>query len=420
MVPEGWAEAEVQDIASVSIGLVTTMTTNYRSSGVPLIRNSDIKHNYIRRTKLIFLDPDFANKYPTRSLAAGDVVTVHTGDIGTSAVIEEDLDGCLGFATLNARPNLEIVTSEFLSLYFNSERFINFALRMATGDGRNNFNLKDYRRGRVLLPPLNEQRELSRLEAVWRKAILITENLIENSRAQKKALMQELLTGKRRLPGFCEASELSDSKAGEVPSDWHVDHLSIFASPITRKNSAGVKRVLTASGEHGLVDQREYFKRSVSSEDTSGYYHLKKGEFAYNRSSMKGYPYGAIKRLEDNDEGALSTLYLCFEVDKEACDANFITHLFEAGVLNRQLRKIVQVGARAHGLLNITKKDFFSIYIALPSFEEQRAIAAVLNSADKKTANLKNQLEYLQRQKRALMQQLFTGKRRVKVDKEAG
>ena len=154
--------------------------------------------------------------------------------------------------------------------------------------------------------------------------------------------------------------------------------------------------------------------------DLSGYYLLKSGEFAYNRSAMKGYPFGAIKRLERYPHGVLSTLYICFGLsDSSRCDSDYMAHFFEARLLDRQLREITQVGGRAHGLLNITDSDFYSMSVVLPEIEEQRSIAAVLNCQQSEIELLKKKLEIFRRQKKGLMQQLLTGKVRVKVSDES-
>jgi type I restriction enzyme S subunit len=167
--------------------------------------------------------------------------------------------------------------------------------------------------------------------------------------------------------------------------------------------------VLTASGEHGLVDQRRYFNRSVASADLSRYYLLKNGEFAYNRSAMNGYPYGATKRLDALEEGALSTLYLCFAIDDHRLDSDYLKHIFDSGILNRQLRPIVRIGGRAHGLLNVSDEDYFSINIPFPPIEEQRRIANVLNGLNRELNLIESLREQVEAQKRALLARLLDG-----------
>jgi type I restriction enzyme S subunit len=184
---------------------------------------------------------------------------------------------------------------------------------------------------------------------------------------------------------------------------------------IKRRNGDATTQVLTASGQYGMVDQLPFFNRSVAGRSLEDYYLLRKGEFAYNRSLMNGYPFGAIKRLDRYECGALSTLYLCFALDRSDCDSDFLLHFFESGQLNRQLRGIAQMGARAHGLLNVYPSKFFDMGMPIPNLPEQRRIAAVLNSADREIDLLRQQLAALKQQKKGLMHKLLTGEVRVRV-----
>lgn len=194
-----WKEVQLSNIAKISIGLVTTMTKHYVESGVPLIRNSDIKQNYIKKEKMIFLSDTFASENEHRKLKINDVVTVHTGEVGVSAVIEDDMAGCLGFATLNSRPNQSKVLPIYLSWYFNSDRFINWCVSMSTGDGRQNLNLKDFVKAIIHLPELTEQQTIASVLTAADKEIEIIESKLAHLKQEKKALMQQLLTGKRRV-----------------------------------------------------------------------------------------------------------------------------------------------------------------------------------------------------------------------------
>ncbi|ENK2310213.1 restriction endonuclease subunit S [Vibrio alginolyticus] len=194
-----WEEVRLSEIAKVSIGLVTTMTKHYVESGVPLIRNSDIKQNEIRKEKMIYLSESFASESEHRKLKINDVVTVHTGEVGVSSVIGSDMAGSLGFATLNSRPDLNKVLPTYLSWYFNSDRFINWCVSVSTGDGRQNLNLKDFAKAIVLLPELAEQQKIASVLTAADKEIKVLEAKLANFKQEKKALMQQLLTGTRRV-----------------------------------------------------------------------------------------------------------------------------------------------------------------------------------------------------------------------------
>ncbi|HPE78548.1 MAG TPA: restriction endonuclease subunit S [Gammaproteobacteria bacterium] len=254
----------------------------------------------------------------------------------------------------------------------------------------------------VPVPPVSEQRAIADTLSVWNSAIDTCLRLLESATQQKKALSQQLLTGKRRLPGFADA--------------WRHLHLGDVCERVTRKNAAGVDNVLTISAQHGLVSQQDYFNKPVASSDLSTYTHLKRGDFAYNKSYSKGFPMGAIKELSLYDEGVVSSLYICFRRKRHGLgEQAFLRHFIESGMLNREIYAFAQEGARNHGLLNIAVGDFLSCRLNLPGRDEQLAIAAALDLADQCVEGHKKQLELLEKEKRALMQQLLTGKRRIKL-----
>lgn len=245
-------------------------------------------------------------------------------------------------------------------------------------------------------PPLDAQTKIAAVLRALDTAIEAVRHIVDPKRRFKRGLVRQLLVRQRRFPEWQDAP-------------WQQSRLSNHVREVTRKNTTGATLVLTASGEHGLVDQRRYFNRAVAGADLSQYYLLKRGEFAYNRSAMNGFPYGATKRLDEHEEGVLSTLYLCFAIVDSNLDSDYLKHVFESGVLDREIRPIVRVGARAHGLLNVTGDDFLSVSIPLPKLKEQRRIAEILNALDREielTVALKGKIETL---KRALLARLLSG-----------
>jgi len=220
----------------------------------------------------------------------------------------------------------------------------------------------------VALPPLPEQRKIAKILGTWDRAIDTQQELINSLIRRKKALMQQLLTGKTRLPGF-------EGEWGEVT-------LSDLFSRVSTKNKVGHTQVVTISAQRGLICQQDYFNKQIASKVLDNYFVLKKGQFAYNKSYSKGYPMGAIKRLNRYDHGVVTTLYICFALKSEKdSHSDFWEHYFESGALNRGLTCIAHEGGRAHGLLNVTPKDFFELTLNKPTVEEQKAIAKVLTTA---------------------------------------
>jgi type I restriction enzyme S subunit len=190
---------------------------------------------------------------------------------------------------------------------------------------------------------------------------------------------------------------------------WDLKPLGALFERISRRNRAGVTRVLTASGDRGLIDQAEFFNKNVAGADLSNYLHLKRGEFAYNRSAMNGYPVGAVKRLDRYAEGVVSSLYLCFGIRENGqVDGDFAAQVFGSTMLEEDLRPIVKVGARAHGLLNVSADDFMSIRFPLPPLPEQKKIAAILSSVDEAIQATQAVIHQTRRVKAGLLQDLLT------------
>ena len=189
---------------------------------------------------------------------------------------------------------------------------------------------------------------------------------------------------------------------------WFSYKLNDISERVTRKNkNLESQRPLTISGQLGLIDQIEYFNKSVSSKNLTGYTLIKKGEFAYNKSYSNGYPLGAIKKLERYDLGILSSLYICFSFNKNI-DKNFMKNYFESTKWYREVANIAVEGARNHGLLNIPVNDFFNININLPIQYEQEKIGNFFSKLDRQIELEEKKLELLEQQKRGYMQKIFT------------
>lgn len=202
------------------------------------------------------------------------------------------------------------------------------------------------------------------------------------------------------------------TKIGIVPNEWGEERLKHYFKRLTRKNSEKNQNVLTISAQYGLISQEEFFNKSLASEDKSNYFLLNKGDFAYNKSYSNGYPYGAIKRLEYYEKGIVSPLYICLESLQEMI-SDYFAQYFEAGLLNKEIHAVAQEGARNHGLLNIAVEDFFNSRVVVPKIPEQEKIAEILAGQDRVIALKEKLLAEKQKQKKYLMQQLLTGKKRL-------
>jgi type I restriction enzyme, S subunit len=195
---------------------------------------------------------------------------------------------------------------------------------------------------------------------------------------------------------------------GIQPKEWPVCSIGDVATRVDARNVEKNENVLTISAAHGLVSQQEFFNRRVASDDVRAYYVLQRGDFAYNKSYSRGYPFGVIRRLDRYDKGVVSPLYICFRADSTETDSNFLAHYFEAGVLDEGLGLIAKEGVRNHGLLNVGVGDFFRLQFALPPLSEQRQIAEVLDTVDDAIRKTEQIIAKLKQVKQGLLHDLLT------------
>ena len=200
------------------------------------------------------------------------------------------------------------------------------------------------------------------------------------------------------------------TKVGIVPKEWEEARFKNKFSRLTRKNMEGNTNVLTISAQYGLINQESFFNKSIASENTTNYFLLRNGEYAYNKSYSNGYPYGALKRLEKYESGIVSPLYICFSAIEQNKCPEFYIQYFEAGKMNSEIKAIAQEGARNHGLLNISVDDFFNTFIIVPPLAEQEKIAEILQTQDKVIELQQKKIEELKRLKKAYLSKMFPKK----------
>lgn len=157
------------------------------------------------------------------------------------------------------------------------------------------------------------------------------------------------------------------------------------------------------------MDQISYFNKTVASKDMSGYYLLKNGEYAYNKSYSVGYDFGSVKRLDRYDMGALSTLYICFALKKN--DSDFIKAYFDSLKWYREIYMISAEGARNHGLLNVPTDEFFDAKHYIPQdLAEQRKIANFMIALERRIEAQQSLVDNLKKYKRGVVDGIFSRK----------
>jgi len=308
-----------------------------------------------------------------------------------------DYDGIVSPAYTVLMPNKEIDNRYFAAL-FKTPNLINEFRKNSQGLTSDTWNLKypQIRSIRLYIPSLQEQHKISAFISTLEERIGIQRQLVDSLKKYKRGVFEAIFSRKLRLV------------PKEKQKDWKVFKLNEFASRITRKNNGATDIPLTISAQYGLIDQRDFFSKVVASADMSGYYLLRKGEYAYNRSTSNEYPFGSIKRLELYNEGAVSTLYLCFSINEKIIVSDFAKWYFESSQWYSSVNKICSEGARNHGLLNVPTDGFFNTTHILPSdIKEQMVIATFLSFIQGKLERSQENLDQLNQLRSGLMQKLF-------------
>ena len=408
MIPAGWTTQSGEELSTI---ITKGSSPNwqgfqYQDSGILFVTSENVREGYLDVSQPKYLPAAFSAKERKSQLRPGDIlINIVGASIGRSCRFDlEGVDANINQAVCVLRPRSKDI-GEFLIQYLQSPKAIKQLLGQQSDSARPNLSLEDVRSFQFLLPPAEEQRRIVAILSTWDRAIEATEKLVANSQAQKKALMQKLLSGKERLPGF--------------NGEWRWQKFSEVFERVRQKNDVGNTNVLTISAQHGLISQVEYFNKTVASDDVRGYTLLRAGDFAYNKSYSDGYPMGAFKPLERYESGIVSSLYICFRLKSSERCHGFFRHYFEAGFFNREISAIAQEGARNHGLLNVSVVDFFDTSLHVPPHDEQIAITEVIDDAERAELKLSKKLNKLRLEKSALMQQLLTGKRRVDIEDAA-
>lgn len=283
-----------------------------------------------------------------------------------------------------------IATREWFYYYFMHRDIFSFLSRQ--GAGRYKLNKASLEKIPLLVPPIAEQKKIAQILSTWDQAIATTERLLDVTHQQKKALMQQLLTGKKRFPGF--EGEWKYAQFGKV-----------FKERVETGRDA--LPLLSITAEDGVVYQDETGRKDTSNEDKSKYRRICVDDIGYNTMRM----WQGRSSLSDK-EGIVSPAYTIVTPSSEIYP-RFAAYLFK-------LPELVHVFYRhSQGLVsdtwNLKYSYFAKIKWAIPSLDEQKKIAAVLLTNDQEIETLQSQLDDLKQEKKALLQQLLTGKVRVKV-----
>ena len=398
MVPEGWFEGRVSDLVSaleagVSVNGENRPRKPYEKA---VLKVSAVSYGYFDKNACKVISNEELKRARINPKAGQIIISrSNTGElVGASAFIEKNYDYLFLPDKLWQIVPKSHSDMRWLSYILSSEKLRHALSHLATGTSGSmkNITKSELLSLKIFIPPLPEQKKIARILSTWDKAIETVERLIENSKTQKKALMQQLLTGKQRLPGFEEKWEktyledMTNITMGSSPnSDFYNDVGN--GLPLIQGNAD--------------IKDRKSAPRIHTSKITKT---CSKGDILLSVRA----PVGAV---------AISMHDACIGrgiasiSEKNKLPLSFVYQLliaFES--------KWVQL-SQGSTFDAVNSKDIKKLKIAIPlSKKEQQRIAVVLSTADKETKTLQQKLNCLKQEKNALMQQLLTGKRRVKVN----
>ena len=302
-----------------------------------------------------------------------DILLARTGASTGKSYLYRNSDGKLYFAGFLIRANIYKHNSYFVFSQLHTHRYKKWISVMSARSGQPGINSQEYASFPVYTTSLQEEDKIATFLKLLDERIITQNKIIEDLKKLKSAIIEKVFCPPNQKQPVCRI------KGFEQPLTTY--KMNAFCSRIATKNmDAKCSLVLTIAAQYGLVNQGSFFNKSVASENLTGYYLLHKGEFAYNRSYSAGYDWGTVKRLDNCDEGVLSTLYICFKINETIVDSDFLTYYFESTKWHKGLSDIAGEGARNHGLLNVSMTDYFNTKHRFPSMEEQKVIAKMLNA----------------------------------------
>lgn len=274
--------------------------------------------------------------------------------------------------------------------------------KLSCGSTFESLNSNHINAAQIMIPGDHEQEKIGMFFRALDDLLTLHQRKHEKLGSIKKALLEKMFpkNGTKfpeiRFSGFTDA--------------WEQRKLREIVERVVRKNTNNESTLpLTISAQYGLVDQITYFNNRVASRDISNYYLVLNGEFAYNKSTSDGFPFGAVKRLDLYPKGVLSTLYIVFSLrDQEQISSDFLSVFFDTDRWHRGVAERAAEGARNHGLLNISTEDFFDIDLRIPKEKrEQDKIGALFRGIDHLITLHQRELEKLRNIKKACLEKMF-------------
>jgi type I restriction enzyme, S subunit len=412
-IPEDWEVKPLHELAEkIMVGIASAATHAYRDRGVVMFRNQNIKPGYLDDSDVLFIAEDYEEQYRNKRLRARDLLTARTGYPGTTSIVPQQYEGSQSFTTLITRPRPSVVDAEYLCFFINSEAGQRYFEQNQIGGGQKNVNAGSLKHLPIPLPPTtNEQISIASALSDADALIESVEQLLAKKRQVKHGAMQELLTGKRRLPAFSGEWEVKalgqlfnvsgglSASRDQLGTEGYcyLHYGDIHTSP---------KSFIDVSSEFADIPKLAVALTKVSPNSL-----LKDGDIVFVDASEDDE--GTSKHLvviNPDNVPFISGLHTIVAKSRgEELHHLYRRYCFQTAATRSQFR-FYAVGTKVSG---ISKSNIVKITLPVPSLPEQVAIASILADMDTEIVALEAKLAKARQIKQGMMQELLTGKTRL-------
>ena len=397
VIPQQWRLPQIKDIASISSGSTPNRNNSeYWNGNIAWVTTGELSSGHVNHTSEL-ITVKAVKEAKMRIYPQGTLLMAMYGQgktRGTVAILE------IAAAVNQACAAITVKDGKSKFLFYQLKNSYQDIRKLSNTGNQENLNADIIKTYQVPWAPDEEQERISTILTTQDKVIKLKEKRLAEKQRQKKYLMQQLLTGKKRLPGFSE--------------EWKNIKLCEVLSERKEKNVEQNLRICSVAVLKGVVDQVEHLGRSYAANDTSNYSVAHYGDIIYTKSPTGDFLYGIVKQNLLQETVAVSPLYGVFTPMTFGLGYFLHTYFQSAICARNYLLPIVQKGAK--NTINITNDTFISSKLYLPlDVEEQKAIADTFIAADREINLLQQDIEQEKQKKKALMQLLLTGIVRVKT-----
>ncbi|MBF2653655.1 restriction endonuclease subunit S [Listeria seeligeri] len=404
---DAWEQRKLGDVSNYIKGFAFK-SKDYKKDGVRIIQVSDLTKDKIKCSNTnIFVSLELAelnkkyriNKNEIIITTVGSKAEIKESAVGRPIIVAEE-----GHFLLNQNlvklTSLQGFDNYFIYSQLLQPRYINYIAAIERGNANQaNIAIIDLWQYTFLVPKKLEQQKISMFFKQLDNTIALHQRKLEALKLMKKGFLQQIFPKKgEKVPRL---------RFADFEEEWEQRKLGEVVERVIRKNK-NLKSTLplTISAKEGLIAQNEFFNKTVASRDVSGYYLVKNGEFAYNKSYSNGYPWGAIKRLNHYDMGVLSTLYIVFKPTN--INSDFLEKYYDTTYWHKEISKHAAEGARNHGLLNIAATDFFESKLTVPKdCDEQEKVGMLFCHLDEIIILYQKKLNQFYKLKKVYLQKMF-------------